>query len=120
MGSVAVDAEHPGGGVEQRRHVAAGDGLVVLHRVDLGCDARSVPRRSVVIRPFHGHAKERMHVEFHDAAGPLVDVDVRVVAVCNGEDGVVDVLAGVVHRCRHADEVAGHHGSGTSRAVAVG
>ena len=120
MRSVAIDAEHPGGRMEESRHVAAGDGLVVLHRVNLRGNTGAVPRGPVVVRPFNGHAQERVHVEFHDAAGPLVDVDVGIVGVGDGQEGVVHVLAGIVHRARHADEVTSHNGGGTGGTVAIG
>ena len=120
MRRVAVDAEHPRRGMEHGGHVAAGNGLVVLNRVDLRGHAWPVPRVAVVVRPFHGHAEQRMHVEFHDAAGPRVDVDVRVVGVGDGEERIVDVFARIVECLRHPDEVAGHHGRGACGPVAVG
>ena len=81
MRCVAVDAEHPRGWIGQRWHVAAGDGLMVLDRVNLSCNAWTVPRTAFVIRPFYGHAEQGVHVELHDAVSPWIDVHVRVVAV---------------------------------------
>ncbi len=120
MRCVAVDAEHPGGRMEEGFHVRTRDGLVVLHRVNLRGHAGSGPRGSFVVGPFDGHAEQGVHVEFHDAAGPRVDVDVRVIGVRNGQQWVVDVLARVVQHGGHANQIAGHHGGGTAGSVAVG
>ncbi len=106
--------------MEEGFHVRARDGLVVLDRVNLCGHAGSVPRCAFVVGPLDGHAKQGVHVEFHDAAGPRIDVDVGVVGVRNRQQRIVDVLARVVQHGGHADQIAGHHGRRAARSVAVG
>ena len=37
-----------------------------------------------------------MHIELHDAVRPLVDVDIGVVAIWDGKEGVVSIDTGTV------------------------
>ena len=106
MWCITVDAEHPCGRISQSWHVATRNGLVVLHRINLGRNARSVPRGSFVIGPLNGHTEECVHVEFHDATGPRVNVDVRVIRISDGQEGVVDVFTRVVQGLKHSNQVA--------------
>ena len=65
---------------------------------------RPNPALTLIIRPFHRHSQQGVHIELHDPVSPGIDVDVGVVAVRNGQKGAVDVLTGVLAHIRHANQ----------------
>ena len=56
-----------------------------------------------------------MHVELHHPVGPRVDVDVRVVAIGDGREHAVDILANVVADIHHSNQPRAAHNRGRTR-----